>query len=251
MTVYSCAPELEAMLTCIYEAWSGKKGYKNIKLMVEPITQQELFFDYIHIESDGEKAEKLANACITQISLNFYNELICSLMGYEAERLDNVYHVMLLGFHLGENALNQFKYRDIMINSNIRTRVRKEMVRFIDFMRFHEVDGGVLIAHFEPKSRIIQGIAAHFADRMPSENWMIVDDTHREAAIHNTDGELIYYRLTDDELNHLLQSDKINDEYTSLWKIFHKSVSIKHRENPKLQRALFPIWTREHAIEFY
>ena len=251
MRVYSCEPTLEAMLTCIYEAWTSRLGYKNIKLMVEPLTQQELFVEHIHVEADGNKAEKLANACITQISLKFYNDLIYSLMGYEDWRLDNVYHVMLLGFHFGANVLERVQYRDVMLNNQMRTRIGKEMLKFIDFMRFHEVPGGTLVAHFEPKSRIIQGLAPHFADRMPSENWMIVDDVHREAAIHNDKGELFYYHLNEEELNRLLKTEEFNDEYTELWKIFHRSVAIKHRENSDLQRNLFPLWTRTHAVEFY
>ena len=32
------------------------------------------------------------------------------------------------------------------------------------------------VSHLEPKSDVIMLVGRHFADRMPSEHWMIIDD---------------------------------------------------------------------------
>ena len=37
--------------------------------------------------------------------------------------------------------------------------------------------GSVYVSHLEPKSDVIMLVGRHFADRMPSEHWMIIDDT--------------------------------------------------------------------------
>src|SRR3712207_7065355 len=37
---------------------------------------------------------------------------------------------------------------------------------------------------FRSKSHVLLPVAEHFADRMPSENWIIVDDNHKEAVVH-------------------------------------------------------------------
>ncbi len=37
MTVYTCSPDLASILTCIYEAWNSRLGYRNVRLMTEPV----------------------------------------------------------------------------------------------------------------------------------------------------------------------------------------------------------------------
>ena len=89
-----------------------------------------------------------------------------------------------------------------------------------------------------------------FADRMPSEHFMIVDDVHREAIIHPKD-EMYYLKtLSDEEYEQLLHTEEINDSYTDLWKLFFHTIAIKERANAKCQDNLFPLWTRKHAVEF-
>ena len=53
MTVYTCSPDLASILTCIYEAWNSRLGYRNVRLMTEPVGNLELFCDYaIHSKED-------------------------------------------------------------------------------------------------------------------------------------------------------------------------------------------------------
>lgn len=250
MTYYTCLPEWEAMLSCIYEAWVSKKGHQNIKLLLEPIEQYTMFDEYIHVDSDFQKAYKVIDAVNLKISTYFYRELLYSSMAYEDDVLDNIYRCMILGFAYGPEALNMVQYKDIMRNQMIRTRVGKEVNRFQEFIRFHLVNDKVYVAHFEPKSRIAVALGAIFSDRMPSEYWMIIDDVHHEAVVHPKDGEFYLRKLTDEELGRLIETENQNDEYTDMWKDFFNSIAIEERKNEKCQRNLFPIWTRKHAVEF-
>ena len=49
LKVFTCESEWDAMLSCIYDAYSSGLGHKNIRLMTEPVGQMNLFDDYIHI----------------------------------------------------------------------------------------------------------------------------------------------------------------------------------------------------------
>ena len=250
MTYYTCKPTWEAMLTCIYDAWSSKKGHQNIKLLLEPIDQYSLFDEYIHVDEDMEKVNKIMDAVNLKISTYFYHALVYTSMAYEEDVLDNIYRCMLLGFAYGPEALNMVQYRDIMRNRQIRTRLGKEINRFQEFMRFHKVSGGIYVAHFEPKSRIAMALGPVFEDRMPSEHWMIIDDIHREAVIHPKDESFYMRSLSDEEFNRFLDTEKINDEFTDLWKTFFDTIAIEERKNERCQNNMFPIWTRKHAVEF-
>jgi len=250
MTIYSCAPEWEAMLTCIYVASSEGKGHNNIRLELEPVEQYSLFDEYVHVDVDYDKARKVIEAVCNKISPYVYNELAYCSMAYEPDVLDNIYRIMLLGFKFGPNVLDMVQYRDVMRNVQIRKRVGTEAHHFREFIRFHEVRSSFYVAHIEPKSRIVAALGHPFMDRMPSEYWMIVDDVHMEAVIHPKNQPYYIRKLNKEELDKLLLTEQENDAFTDLWQVFFEKIAIKERENARCQRNLFPIWTRKHAVEF-
>lgn len=250
MTVFTCAPSWDAMLTCIYTAWASHLGHNNIHLAVEPIEQQTLFDQYIHVDVDAHKAESVMDAVNRKISPHVYHELSYVSMAYEEDTLDTIYRVMILGFSLGRDVLQMVQYKDVMRFQEIRTRLGKEACRFKEVVRFHQVRNSLYVAHVEPKSRIAITLGAAFEDRMPSEHWMIVDDTHREAVIHPKDTPFYLRTLTDEEFSTLLETENENDEYTDLWKVFFDTIAIKERANARCQKTLLPLWTRTHMVEF-
>lgn len=250
MVYFTCETSLEAMLSCIYDAWSSGRGQQNIRLLPEPVEQYTLFDEYIHVDADMTKVEKVMDAVCRKISPQFYRELVYTSMAYEENVLDNMYRCMILGFAYGNRTLEMVQYRDIMINNQIRTRLSKEINHFQEFMRFHKIDGDVYVAHFEPKSRIAAALGPIFEDRMPSEHWMIIDDIHREAVVHPKDEHFYMRKLNEYEFERLLSTEDINDEFTSMWKDFFDTIAIEQRKNERCQRNLYPIWTRKHAVEF-
>lgn len=249
MYIYTCRPEYDSMLTCIYEAWASKKGHNNIRLCIEPIEQYSLFDEYIHIEPDEEKAERVSRSIWGKISPGFYYEVSYALLSFEQDALDTVYRMLVLGFHFGAGVTDMVQYKDVVRFREIRKLVSREVHSFREFLRFSQIEGKVYVAHFEPRSRVIMPVASYFVDRMPSENWMIIDDVHREAIVHPKD-EACYLRiLTDDEIQALSYTER-EDYYTRLWKKYFHTMGISQRENRACQRNHFPLWMRKHVTEF-
>lgn len=250
MTVFTCAREYEDMLTCIYVAWASRLGHNNIKLMTEPVGQYDLLNNYVHVDCDSNKAMSVMDAINTRISPYFYSEMLYSLMYYEDDALDNIYRMLLLGFKYGNSALDMSQFEAVNRNRQIRKAYSTEICHFKEFARFHEVKKSLYVAHIEPRSRVVTALGTIFEDRMPSENWMIVDDTHFEAVVHPKDEDFYIRRLNQSELEQLLLTENDNDEYTDLWKAFFDSIAIKERVNPTCQQSHMPLWTRKHAVEF-
>ncbi|MCI5959707.1 MAG: TIGR03915 family putative DNA repair protein [Lachnospiraceae bacterium] len=250
MYIFTCEHKWDAMLTCIYDAWASKKGHANIKLMLEPVEQYSLFDTYTHVDADEKKAESVMRSVKNKISFQLYRQLAYASMAYEKDILDLMYRVLIVGFSCGPDVLNMVMYREILQFNQIYKRLCKEVNHFQEFTRFHEVQKGVFVAHIEPKSQLVVALGPIFADRMPSEHFMIVDDVHREALIHPRN-EMYYLKtLSDEEYEQLLHTEEINDSYTDLWKLFFHTIAIKERANAKCQDNLFPLWTRKHAVEF-
>ena len=251
MTVYSCAHQWDAMLTCIYYAWTSKLGHENIQLVFEPVDQMSLFNNYIHVDSEPDKAEKVMIAVKNKISPFFYNEISYISMAYEDDVMEIIYHLMMLGFKYGNHALKMYQYRDVARYQEIRKRIGNEVCRFKEILRFHQVSKELYVAHIEPKSQLVMAMGPVFADRMPSENWIVVDDIHREAVIHPKDEMFYIKQLNDLEYKNLLETEEANDNFTDLWKVFFETIAIKERHNTRCQNNLFPLWTRKHAVEFW
>lgn len=250
MYIYSCEHKLEDMLTCIYEAWASKKGHKNIKLVFEPIEQYSLLEEYIHVDADPIKAESVMRAVKQKISPFVYEQIAFASLAYEEDILDLIYRIMIVGFADGADVLNRVMYREVVRFNDIRRRLGKEVNHFQEFTRFHEVQKDLYVAHIEPKSQLVVALGPIFADRMPSEHFVIVDDVHREALVHPKDEMYYLQQLSDIEYEQLLKTEEINDAYTDMWKVFFETIAIKERANEKCQNTLFPIWTRKHAVEF-
>lgn len=250
MTVFTCEHEFGAMLSCIYYAWTSGLGHSNIRLEFEPLGQFSLFDEYRHIDYDPVATNKVIDAVNTKISTYFYHELMYSAHYYESDVLDNIYRMMLLGFKFGNQAFDMLQYEAVNRNREIRKAFGTEVCRFREFSRFHEVRKSLYVAHIEPRSRVCIALGPIFMDRMPSENWMVVDDVHKEAVIHPVNSPFYLRSLNDDEFAVLIRTEQENDEYTDLWKVFFDSIAIEERANKKCQQNHMPLWTRKHAVEF-
>ena len=77
MKVFTCKDRLEDIMTCIYDAWSEalQIGHDQIQLKKEPIFQQTIFDEYIHVDQDTSKAEKVIRSIRRDISDEAYLDI--------------------------------------------------------------------------------------------------------------------------------------------------------------------------------
>ena len=62
--------------------------------------------------------------------------------------------------------------------------VGREIHAWKEFLRFRELEGGILYARITPKNFVLPGIAGHFADRFPLEDYVVYDEPHSSVLIH-------------------------------------------------------------------
>lgn len=249
MTVFTCGESFEAMMTCIYEAWASRIGHENIRLQLEPVRQEELFCRYIHVEPDARKTEKVVRSIRKKISYEAYRQVFFAAMSFQEERLDAIYRFLVLGFSVGPRLTDMMFRPEVMWILELCRKSANEANYFREFTRFTLV-GGIYVAHIEPKCNITAISAEHFADRMPSEHWMILDDRRRIAAVHPKDQPFYMTELSEKEMERLRRTEEEKDLYTDLWKEFFRSIGIEARANEKCQRGHMPLWYRRHATEF-
>lgn len=253
MKIYTCKDRLEDIMTCIYDAWAEalKIGHDQIQLKKEPVFQQTIFDEYVHVDRDTVKAEKVIRSIQRNISNEAYLNIYYATLSVEEDALQAIYNFLRVGFAVGSSVNEQYTNPHVMRILELRRRVSNEAHHFREFVRFQSLkENQVYVSHLEPKNDVIMLVGRHFADRMPSEYWLILDDTRKTACIHPKDGENYLRYLTEEEFQTLRKTEEYEDEYTDMWKTFFHTISIKERENYVCQRNLFPIWKRKHAVEF-
>ena len=75
MEVFTCEDSFEGMMTCVYEAWASRAGHSNVRLMLEPVEELELFCSYHHVERDSEKARKVVSSIRRKISEHIFQKI--------------------------------------------------------------------------------------------------------------------------------------------------------------------------------
>ncbi|MGI6012332.1 MAG: TIGR03915 family putative DNA repair protein [Ruminococcus sp.] len=249
MTVFTCADDFGAMMTSVYEAYASRLGHRNIRLDLEPILQPELFCQYRHVDFDEKKASSVIHSIQKKISWEAWQLVYRAAMSWRPNRLDHIYRFLLLGFHFGSSAVDMLQHPAVSSLAAISQSVCSEAHLFREFIRFSCVKETILVSHIEPKSNILTLIAPHFSDRMPSENWMIIDDTRNLAVVQPADEDFYLTSVTPEEVTRLKQTER-EDCFTVLWKEFFHSITISQRSNSKCQRNMMPLWYRRHMTEF-
>lgn len=250
MVVYTCYDKFEDMMTCIYDAWASGLGHKNVKLKTEPFGNLELFCKYIQVDADPQKTASVVCSIQKKISFEAYQMVFRCAASCHEEKLDIIYRFLLLGFAYGPKVLHMLQHPAVMAIFEINHKVSNETHLFREFLRFQSMANGVLAAHIEPRSDILTFLAPLFADRMPSENWIMIDDNRKTAVVHPADHDFYLTLLSEEELQYLSELRDNADPFVGLWKGFFETIGIEQRKNVKCQRNHLPLWYRKHVTEF-
>ena len=132
----------------------------------------------------------------------------------------------------------------------LRRRVGNESHFFKEILRFRELENGILYARMDPKNQVLTCIAPHFADRLPQENWLIYDGTHRVFAVHQVGKSWVLLSGEEADISRIERFSEEESEIQKLWKGFFKSISVQERESYTRQRQHLPLWYRKNMVEF-
>ncbi len=250
MTVFTCHDDFVSILTAAYRAFRSHLGHSNVKLSLEPVLQPELFCDYIHVDADRTAYDEVVSAVRQKISTEAYIWIYYATCSDCEDKADLIYRFLIHGFHFGAVITDMLQDPIVSRLMEIKRRVLNEAHLSREFIRFTSVDGRLYLAHFSPRSDVIMYVADHFADRMPSEYWVIVDDTRGIAAVHPVDSPYYLQDLTEEEMLSLSGTEESKDYFITLWKKYFDSIAIEERKNYICQRTHFPLWMRGHVTEF-
>lgn len=250
--VFICEDSMEGIFTAVYDGWLCEKNGVQVEIRTEMPENLELFCKYQSVTTDFGKSCKVARTIRRKLGSHTYECVCYAAVSRHPEKGTAIFRVLRKAMAGGRyDAGIMDDLADLYVNmvSKMHTKVWHEFHRFMGFVRFSEVGGGVLFSKIAPENDIILMLAPHFENRFPNEHWMIYDEKRHKVLLHRRGEKCSVHRdvqLSDE------YSEKLTDaqEYEKLWKAFCKSITIEERRNKKLQQQFVPKKFRPNILEF-
>lgn len=252
--VYVCSDTVEGILSAVYDAWpDGKKG-KECTIALRGREEPMLFCEYAEVTETARKARAVERMIRRNLGTSVYRELYYAMLSPEADKGEAVLGMMLAARQLPDcrKVIEYLSHPMVERVFELSRSVGRETHSLQGFVRFRMLEGGVLYAPITPKASVLTCLAPYFENRMPMENWMIHDRTHRMFAVHEAGKKWVLTPETEQEGYRDPFSDTSAEEeyYAELWRGFYQAVSIESRENPRCRMQHLPLWYRPNMTEF-
>lgn len=228
----------EGLMTVIFELY---EDIERAKFM--PEAQSTLFDTKVFIATDMVKATRVLKALEEKFPKRFMREIIAVFLSCDTNKEDILIRATKGVFERGygyifssEVAASEFR--------RIRRNVLSENHSYKGLLRFKEVEGGVMLAEFEPKNDILSLIVPHFVKRLPTINFVIADVKRGTAAMHMK-GEVEFLELK--ELDYKVSERE--QFFEEAWKDFYKAITITEKKNEKLMISNMPKRYWRYLIE--
>lgn len=246
-----CEDSLEGVFTGIYNAYLLKKPHEQVHICFLEGENYRLFAVYQETPPEERKAASVARTIMREFGEETYLA-VCRALASEAEdKGEAVYKTIVRGFamknrkNLMGNLADSYVHRVFEL-----ARFSANEIHFqLEFLRFSELENGILYAPIGPKNNVITFIVPHFADRLPLENFVIHDKVRNIYALHPAKGD--WYLVTGGE-NELADCrfSQGEEKYRELFCGFFHTIAIKERGNAELQRNMLPLRYRKYMTEF-
>ncbi len=234
----------DGLLTSVFE--SRQKKYKPENIIPSSAARDNIFADYLMIESDENKSEIITNEIIKKISIDAYGDIFrCYLSDFnDSGKL--IYDFTCLGMEQGKKIHNFITDEKVSRFNEAVDKVSKEACRMQGLVRFKKTEDNFYYSEIEPDHNIIYMITPHFRKRFNGENFIIHDIKRKIAAINHR-GNCRIQPIEIDRSPEISVDEKL---FSSLWRNYFKSIAISERKNPKLQRQFVPVRYRKYLPEF-
>ena len=252
MYVYLCEDRLESIFTAIYTIYEDRHNLSDTRLLLE--WEPMLFAEYITVEEDSRKAAKVIRTIHQQFGDEDVHHIFMALSSPFTEKAEAVYKTIAHGLknkvrpgHLFDHLSDQYVLQAYKLGRN----AGRECQHLKGFLRFRELENGILFASIGPKNNILAELMEHFSDRFPSENFMIYDEGRQLFGVHKameswflTEGKGVAEQVKQTAVS------ETEVYYSGLFKHFCTSIVIKERRNTDLQRNMLPLHFRPYMTEF-
>lgn len=248
-----CEDSIEGVFTGIYEAYALKEGHDHIHLQIGEEENFRLFAQYLYIAPDSVKTMKVAETIQKRLGAEVYLRICQALATEDTQKGQAVYQTLVDGItkKSGRRVLEHLTNPYVEKVFRLSRSASNEIHRMIEFVRFQELEQGVLFSRIGPKCNVVSFIMPHFADRLPLENFMIYDEHRDLYGVHPAGEEWYLVSAPEEDVSDVFRMSEKEEQYQELFTMFCRTIAIKARKNLKLQQQMLPLRFRDNMVEFH
>lgn len=243
MLCYTYDGSFDGLLTAIYDAYYRREIPKRILFFED---YKENFLDKkVNIHTDTEKARRVYESIKTKISKRALENIFYTYLSELEDAGVWIYQYLKLGWKMGRSIDDNIADERVLKIHKTRLSIDRERHLMLGLLRFRCLEGDIYYAPIEPKYNIVGLIAPHFVERLSDQSWIIHDVKRGVGAVYNGKDWII----RDVNIDNELKFNRNEVKYQELWKEYFKSIAIKNRINPKLQKRNMPMRYWRYLVE--
>ena len=260
MYTFICEDSPNGIFSGIYDAWDFKVNqnkkypagstatdtssrmyphacsHEDIHLVCHEPDNYQLFYEYIHVETSTEKSDKVARTIQCRLGSEFYDAILNAILSIvpakknDLDKADAIYHTLVLGLNTaaGARAIHDLSNPYVHRLFTLSRATANEAHHLLGFLRFSELENGVLFSTIHPKNNALPILAEHFTDRLPQENFMIYDENRQLAAVHAAGKNFMLVDASGIDQDLLKRTSEKESAYRKLWLAFFDQIAIRH-----------------------
>jgi probable DNA metabolism protein len=244
----------EGLLCAVFDAFKLKKMPECLLTegQVEPLLVTESHF----VEFRNSKFERVQTALEKKISTTSLNQLIYVWLSELPESDLIIFRYICKVFKAEHSIETDFADPDVLFVRDIAKKVSRERHYLMQFVRFTTIENPIKYSGNNQPDKIYFSVVApvynalplvvnFFKDRFADQQWAIYDEKRQYGYFYNLESiEKISLADPDD----LIVNGQVRQKYLSpnetlfqnMWLRYCNALTIKERENPKLQRRQMP-----------
>lgn len=247
-----CEDSLEGIFTAVYDAYALREGHEHLHVQVGEDDNYKLFAEYVYSQPDSAKTDKVVRTLKERLGDEIYVTICRAAASCDRDKGDAIYRTVVDGITMGNGRRTMENLRNPYVRRafELARRTANEAHHEVEFIRFQELEQGILYSRIGPENNVMAFVMPHFADRLATENFMIHDEKRNLFGVHPAKEE--WYLVSGVEQigeDSLVWSDS-ELKYQELFTIFHQTIAIKERKNLRLQQQMLPLRFQDYMVEF-
>ncbi|MDR1919108.1 MAG: TIGR03915 family putative DNA repair protein [Tannerellaceae bacterium] len=242
MLVFRYDKTFEGLLTALFDAYNRKTFPERLLSENEPLP---IFAKDVHqVITETAKSTRVWMGLEKKLSRQVCGMLMHVWLSELPASDELLFRYMRKAFDAPVSIATDFADKDVLEVEKIARKVSKEGQRLMQFVRFQKAADGIFFAPVSPIYNALPLTLNYFTDRFADQQWLIYDLKRRYGYYYDlqTAAEVTIDKdehLLDGKLDEALmaQDEKL---FQQMWKEYTRSLTIKERLNPKLQRQHMP-----------
>lgn len=244
MNAYLYDKTFEGLLTAVFDAYS-RKVFPDV-LLAEGSTLPLFTEEVYTVITQDDRAERVWKGLEKKLTAGACRMIRAVWLSEETDVDNLLFRYIRKNIDSATSIETNFGDEDVLAMMKLAKSVNFEAEHIRQFVRFQKTADGLFFAPIEPKHNALPLAIDYFHSRFSDQEW-VVYDTRRKYGYHYDLKKVDLFTFEGNDpipVSGKLRADQLDEHealFEDFWKSYIKTLTIRERFNPKLQRQHMPV----------